>query len=142
MVGQLNPAYYDAAGKVIAATNPRVKAAWNLTMQAYWPARIAGLAAFSNDWNTGFKKGMFATVTCPAWMMGYIQGQAPGDEGQVGHRRHARHRRQLGRLVPRRPEAVDAQAGGRRPGQVPDLAGVARRTSSSRPATCPASRPC
>ena len=37
----------------------------------------AGLAAFSNDWNTGYKKGTFATVTCPAWMMGYIQGQAP-----------------------------------------------------------------
>jgi cellobiose transport system substrate-binding protein len=42
----------------------------------------AGLAAFSNDWNTGYKKGLFATVTCPAWMMGYIQGQAPATKGK------------------------------------------------------------
>ena len=63
----------------------------------------------ANEWNTGFKKGTFATVACPAWMMGYIQGQAPEDQGQVGHRRGPRRRRQLGRLVPDRPEAAQHQ---------------------------------
>jgi cellobiose transport system substrate-binding protein len=82
MVGQLNPAYYDRSGKVIASSNPRVKSAWNLTMQAIQAGQSAGFAAFSNDWNTGFKKGSFATVTCPAWMMGYIQGQAPATKGK------------------------------------------------------------
>ena len=82
MIGQVNPAYYDRAGKVIAATNPKVKAAWNLTMQAIAAGQSAGFAAFSNDWNTGYKKGSFATVTCPAWMMGYIQGQAPLTKGK------------------------------------------------------------
>jgi cellobiose transport system substrate-binding protein len=82
MVGQLNPAYYDRSGKVIASSNPRVKAAWDLTMQAIQAGQSAGFAAFSNDWNTGFKKGSFATVTCPAWMMGYIQGQAPATKGK------------------------------------------------------------
>ena len=82
MIGQANPAYYDRSGKVIAATNPKVKAAWNLTMQAIQAGQSAGFAAFSNDWNTGFKKGSFATVTCPAWMMGYIQGQAPNTKGK------------------------------------------------------------
>ena len=82
MVGQVNPAYYDRRGKVIAATNPAVKAAWNLTMQAIAAKQSAGFAAFSNDWNTGYKKGSFATVTCPAWMMGYIQGQAPATKGK------------------------------------------------------------
>jgi cellobiose transport system substrate-binding protein len=42
----------------------------------------AGLSAFSTEWNTGYKKGVFATVTCPAWMMGYIQGQAPATKGK------------------------------------------------------------
>ena len=51
-------------------------------MQAVQAHESAGLAAFSNDWNTGFKKGTFATVTCPAWMMGYIQGQAPKSKGK------------------------------------------------------------
>ncbi len=82
IIGQANPAYYDASGNVIAAGNPKVKAAWNLTMRAIALGEDKGLAAFSNDWNTGFKKGTFATVTCPAWMMGYIQGQAPATKGK------------------------------------------------------------
>jgi cellobiose transport system substrate-binding protein len=82
IIGQATPAYYDASGKVIAATNPKVKAAWDLTMQGIAAKESAGFAAFSNDWNTGYKKGSFATVTCPAWMMGYIQGQAPNTKGK------------------------------------------------------------
>jgi cellobiose transport system substrate-binding protein len=82
IIGQANPAYYSKSGKVIAASSPKVKQAWNLTMQAYSMHEDLGLAAFSNDWNTGFKNGTFATVTCPAWMMGYIQGQAPNTSGK------------------------------------------------------------
>jgi cellobiose transport system substrate-binding protein len=82
MIGQLNPAYYTADGKVIVASNPAVKAAWNLTISGQQAGEDAGLAAFSPNWNTGYKKGLFATVTCPAWMMGYIQGQAPATKGK------------------------------------------------------------
>ena len=82
IIGQLNPAYYNAKGKVVVGANPKVKAAWKLTMQSIQAHESAGLAAFSNDWNTGYKKGTFATVTCPAWMMGYIQGQAPKSRGK------------------------------------------------------------
>jgi len=82
MIGQQNPAYYSRSGKVIVGSNPAVKRAWALTMQGIKAHESAGLAAFSNDWNTGFKNGTFATVTCPAWMMGYIQGQAPKTAGK------------------------------------------------------------
>src|ERR671930_162009 len=82
MVGQLNPAYYTSNGKVIVGSNPKVKAIWNLTMKGIKAHESAGYAAFSNDWNTGYKNGKFATVTCPAWMMGYIQGQAPNTAGK------------------------------------------------------------
>jgi cellobiose transport system substrate-binding protein len=82
MVGQLNPAYYSKSGKVIVATNPAVKRAWNLTMDAIRKGQSARFAAFSDAWNTGYKRGSFATVTCPAWMMGYIQGQAPDTAGK------------------------------------------------------------
>jgi len=82
MIGQLNPAYYDASGKVIVASNPSVRAAYNLAISGWRAGEDAGLAAFSPDWNTGYKKGIFATVTCPAWMMGYIQGQAPATKGK------------------------------------------------------------
>jgi cellobiose transport system substrate-binding protein len=82
MIAQANPAYYAANGGVIVSTNPKVKQAWNQTMKAIALGEDAGYSAFSNDWNTGFKKGTFATVTCPAWMMGYIQGQAPNTAGK------------------------------------------------------------
>jgi cellobiose transport system substrate-binding protein len=82
MIGQLNPAYYNAKGKVVVASNPKVKAAWALTMKAVKAHESAGLTTFSNEWNTGYKKATFATVTCPAWMMGYIQGQAPKSKGK------------------------------------------------------------
>jgi cellobiose transport system substrate-binding protein len=81
ILAQQNPGYYDSKGNVIVATNPKVKYAWNETMKAISAGIDVGLSAFSNDWNTGFQKGTFATVTCPAWMMGYIQGQAPKTKG-------------------------------------------------------------
>ena len=82
MVGQLNPAYYTSKGKVIVGSNPKVRNAWSLVMQGIKAHESAGLSAFSTDWNTGYKTGKFATVTCPAWMMGYIQGQAPNTKGK------------------------------------------------------------
>jgi cellobiose transport system substrate-binding protein len=82
MVGQINPAYYDRSGKVIVSSNAAVKRAWDLTMTGIALGESSGFAAFSNDWNVGYKKGSFATVTCPAWMMGYIQGQAPKTKGK------------------------------------------------------------
>jgi cellobiose transport system substrate-binding protein len=82
MIGQFNPAYYSARGKLIVSTNPNVKKAWALTTSGIKKGESAGYAAFSNDWNAGFKNGKFATVTCPAWMMGYIQGQAPDTSGK------------------------------------------------------------
>jgi cellobiose transport system substrate-binding protein len=40
----------------------------------------ANIAPWSPEWNTGFANGDFAVLACPAWMMGYIQGQISADE--------------------------------------------------------------
>ena len=82
IVAQATPGYYSKSGKVIVKSNPQIKAAWNTTMQAIKLKQDQGLVAFHADWNAGFKNGTFATVTCPAWMMGYIQGQAPNADGK------------------------------------------------------------
>jgi len=42
----------------------------------------AKIAAFTPEWNTGFSKGTFATVVCPAWMTAYIQDQAKNAAGK------------------------------------------------------------
>ena len=82
MIGQLNPAYYDAKGNVIVDSQPGGQAGVGPDDAGRRRrARAPACAAFSTSWNTGFKEGNFATVTCPAWMMGYIQGQAPKTAG-------------------------------------------------------------
>jgi cellobiose transport system substrate-binding protein len=82
IIAQNPKAAYDEQGKVIVATNPTVKQAWDTTVAAIKAGESAGLAAFSPQWNTGFQKGQFATVTCPSWMMAYIKDNAPETAGK------------------------------------------------------------
>jgi cellobiose transport system substrate-binding protein len=80
MVGASPNQYYDQSGKPIYDTNPLVKDAWNLSMQAIANKETAKLQQFDTAWNQAFSKGTFATIAAPAWMLGYIKGQA-GDKG-------------------------------------------------------------
>ena len=40
------------------------------------------LPASRRSGTPGFKNGKFAVLACPAWMLGYIQGQAPDTKGK------------------------------------------------------------
>jgi cellobiose transport system substrate-binding protein len=71
-----NDTYFDTNGGFIMETNPAVKTAWTQAQQIVDANLSAKLKSFSNEWNAGFKNGAFATIACPAWMTGYIQGQA------------------------------------------------------------------
>ncbi|MFF3686639.1 extracellular solute-binding protein [Streptomyces sp. NPDC002187] len=81
MIGQEKERYYDASGKLIWETNPALKAAWNTSVEAADSGLSAKLDQWSPQWNQAFAAGSFATIPCPAWMLGYIRGQA-GDAGQ------------------------------------------------------------
>jgi len=82
-VFQLDKAYYEpGTNQVIVDTNPAIKAAWDLTMKAIDQGLSAKLIAWQPDWVTAFQKGTFATITCPAWMQGYIKENAPGTAGK------------------------------------------------------------
>lgn len=50
-------------------------------MEAAESGLSAELDQWSPQWNQAFAAGSFATIPCPAWMLGYIKGQA-GDAGQ------------------------------------------------------------
>ena len=80
MIGQSATQYYDQSGKPIYNSNPLVKQAWDLAMQAVANKETAKLQQFQTAWNQAFSSGSFATIACPSWMIGYIQGQA-GDKG-------------------------------------------------------------
>ena len=82
ILGNEKETFYNADGDLIVEKNPAVKDAWDLTAGAIKAGQSAGLPEFSPEWNTGFQQGQFATITCPAWMMGYIQGNAPETKGK------------------------------------------------------------
>jgi cellobiose transport system substrate-binding protein len=82
MVNQAPTGLYDAQDTIIVGSNPEVKKAWDLSNQLTQEGLTAKLAAFSPPWNTGFAKGSFATIICPAWMTGYIQEQAKDASGK------------------------------------------------------------
>ncbi|MFJ7156644.1 extracellular solute-binding protein [Streptomyces sp. NPDC101118] len=73
--------FYDADGKVVYKTNPAVKGAFDLAASFATGGLSARLQQFTPGWDQGFSNGSFATVSCPAWMLGYIQDKA-GDAGK------------------------------------------------------------
>lgn len=68
--------YYDDQGKVVYKTNPAVRGAFDLAASFATEGLSAKLQQFTPSWDQGFANGAFATVSCPAWMLGYIQDKA------------------------------------------------------------------
>jgi len=63
-------------GTVIADSNPEVKAAFTSVLDAS-KTLSSHLTEWSPDWATGMANGAYATMFCPAWMLGVIQGDSP-----------------------------------------------------------------
>lgn len=75
-VYQGTEAYDNSDGQPDVENSDGVKNAWTYASQAAQDGITAGLQQFTPDWNKAFSNGAFATLACPTWMMGYIQGQA------------------------------------------------------------------
>lgn len=117
MVGQATERYYDASGALVYENSPAVKAAWDASVKASADGLSAKLDQWSPPWNQAFSSGSFATMPCPAWMLGYIKGQAgdaakgkwdvaklPGSAGNWGGSylavpRAARHKKEAYELI-------------------------------------------
>ena len=83
MHNQHEVGYYDKSDKLVVDTNPDIKSDWTAVTTAVTKGQSARLAAFSPEWNTGFKLGKFATKTCPSWMLGVVESQAgPENKGK------------------------------------------------------------
>lgn len=79
MVNQLDTGYIGTDDKLAIESNSGIRSSWDKVTAAGKRGQTAKLVAFSNEWNSGFKTGAFATKTCPSWMLGVIKAQA-GDE--------------------------------------------------------------
>ena len=113
--------YYDRDNQLVVESNPAIKQAYDQMLAMIGDGLSAGYKSFSDQWNAGFKQGTFATIACPAWMLGYIKGQAgDANKGKWDVTTAPGERRQLGRLVARGAQAEQAPEGGGRAGPLPD----------------------
>lgn len=80
MVQQLEFPYENEDGTVKPLPdNAEVKAIYD--QLAEYKDISAGLGQWSEDWTAGFQNDGFATMLCPGWMTGVIEGNAAGVEG-------------------------------------------------------------
>ncbi|MFI6011342.1 ABC transporter substrate-binding protein [Streptomyces sp. NPDC051243] len=73
--------YYKTDGTVIWDKSASVKKAWDVAMDVATSDMSAKLKQFDKPWDQGYANGTFATVACPAWMIGYILEKS-GDAGK------------------------------------------------------------
>jgi len=81
VVNQSSETYYDAEGEYIFEDSEQVRYAWDIVVSAIDAGIDAKTPAWSAEWNAGMNNGDFAVLTCPAWMRGYIEDQAPDTAG-------------------------------------------------------------
>lgn len=83
MVNQIPAAYENPSDDSITATgNADVKKVYDQVVQAgITDGLSAKLQQWGDDWTASFQKDGFATMLCPGWMVGVIEGNAKGVKG-------------------------------------------------------------
>ena len=79
MVNQLENAYEADDGTVLGLEGSEVEDLFNEVLAASVDRGLsAHLAQWSDDWFAAFQGPTFATMACPGWMLGVIEGNAAG----------------------------------------------------------------
>ncbi|WP_427383396.1 extracellular solute-binding protein [Janibacter sp. G56] len=82
MINQIESTYEMEDGTVIATDNPEVRKTFDAVVAAGIDDGLsAKLQQWSPDWTKSFTKDGFATMLCPGWMVGVIEGNAKGVKG-------------------------------------------------------------
>ncbi|WP_246836136.1 ABC transporter substrate-binding protein [Nesterenkonia sp. NBAIMH1] len=82
MINQVEVPYETEDGEIIADTNDEVRSLYDQLLEASVEDELsAGLSQWSGDWSDAFQRDGFATMLCPGWMLGVIEGNAAGVEG-------------------------------------------------------------
>ncbi len=80
VVNQLETAYEEPDGTVVATENPDIRAAYDTVIDKAVPI-AAYPGQWSDDWYASMASGEFAAMLCPPWMHGIIEGEAPDIAG-------------------------------------------------------------
>lgn len=82
MINQVEVPFETEDGEIVAHTNTEVKDLYDDLLAAAVDDELgAGLSQWDGDWSDGFQRSSFATMLCPGWMLGIIEGEADGIEG-------------------------------------------------------------
>jgi cellobiose transport system substrate-binding protein len=73
--------YYTKDDKPDYETSQGRKDAWDVAMKVATSNMSAKLKQFDKPWDQAYANSKFATVSCPPWMLGYIEQKA-GDAGK------------------------------------------------------------
>ena len=81
MINQVEYPFEDADNNVVALENPEVKEVFDTVTSMQAAGLATNLDQWSNDWVAAFQNDGFATMACPGWMLGVIEGNAAGVKG-------------------------------------------------------------
>ncbi len=76
LVNQLETAYEQPDGTIVATENPDIRAAYDTVVDRAVPIS-AYAGQWSEDWFASMASGEYAAMLCPPWMHGIISGNAP-----------------------------------------------------------------
>ncbi|WFE39799.1 extracellular solute-binding protein [Micromonospora sp. WMMD998] len=80
-VNQGSQRYYSADRK-LDYDNDQVKAAFDVTLKAFGAGISAKQTSFSSGWTAAMKKGDYAVVCSPSWMLSQMKTNAPETDGK------------------------------------------------------------
>ncbi|MFE7897503.1 extracellular solute-binding protein [Streptomyces sp. NPDC057424] len=76
IIGSEKERFYDSSGKVIYKSNPAIKSAFDLTAEAGEEGLVGNQTQFQPAWDTTIANSKFAAMSCPPWMLGYIESKS------------------------------------------------------------------
>ncbi|GAB3205369.1 ABC transporter substrate-binding protein [Marinactinospora endophytica] len=68
--------FQDTEGNLVVETNPTIRESWDLVTRMAEEGLSASLPMWSDEWNAAIQSNAFATLPCPAWMLGHIESTA------------------------------------------------------------------
>lgn len=71
---------FESDDDVVETDNPELKAVWDAVTDNV-DTLSSRNAQWSDDWTASFQNDGFATMACPGWMLGVIEGNAEGIDG-------------------------------------------------------------
>ncbi|MEU7690824.1 extracellular solute-binding protein [Microbispora sp. SCL1-1] len=82
VVNQGDQKYYDPAGNLVYEQSPQAKTAFDLALKAVAAGITAKQSTFTEGWSAAMKRGDFAVVSAPVWLLGSIRDNAPDTAGK------------------------------------------------------------